>query len=249
MSWDRPGAAPYDPHTGDWYMYSQLADQGWKRLSRTVDLTGATSGALNFQISYDTEAGWDHVIVEAHQVGSDDWTTLPDSNGHTIQETGDSCAAGWVDIHPFVAHYQGADCSPTGSSGAWNSATGNSSGWQEWNVDLTAYAGHQVELSISYLTDWGTQGLGVFVDDTTVTLDGVAATETSFEDGLGGWTPAPAPEGSRETNNWARSQKAFEEGAATTTEDTVFTGFGAEGLTTADQREDFVARALDHLLG
>ena len=87
------------------------------------------------------------------------------------------------------------------------------------------------------------------MDDTSVVLDGVATAETSFEDGLGGWTPAAAPEGSRETNNWARSQKAFEEGAATTTDDTVFTGFGAEGFTTADQREEFVARALDHLLG
>ncbi len=249
VKWDRPGAAPYDPHTGEWYVYSQLADQGWKRMTRTVDLTSATSGELNFQISHDTEADWDYVIVEAHEVGTDAWTTLPDTNGHTTQETGESCAAGWDDIHPHVAHYQGADCSPTGSTGSWNAATGNSSGWQEWNVDLTAYAGKQVELSISYLTDWGTQGLGVFVDDTSVVLDGVATEETSFEADLGGWALAPAPEGSRETNNWTRTQKAFEEGAATTTDDTVFTGFGAEGLTTADQREEFVAKALDHLLG
>jgi hypothetical protein len=33
------------------------------------------------------------------------------------------------------------------------------------------------------------------------------------------------------------------------TEDTVFTGFGAEGLTTAEMRRDFVARAMAHLLG
>ncbi len=100
-----------------------------------------------------------------------------------------------MEIHPFVEHYQGADCSPTGTTGAWHAATGNSSGWQEWSVDLTPYAGKQVELSISYLTDWGTQGLGVFVDDTKVLLDGVVTEETSFEDGLGGWTLAPAPEG------------------------------------------------------
>ena len=248
VQWDRPGAAPYDPFTGEWYAYSQLADQGWKRLSRTVDLTGATSGELSFQISHDTELDWDYVIVEAHQVGTDAWTTLPDANGHTSQATGESCAAGWAALHPFVAQYQGADCSPTGDSGAWHAASGNSSGWQEWSVDLTAYAGQQVELSISYLTDWGTQGLGVFVDDTTVSLDGVATAETSFEDGLGGWTPAPAPEGTRVTNNWTRTQKAFEEGAATATEDTVFTGFGAEGLTTAEMRGDFVARAMEHLL-
>ena len=249
VKWGRPGAAPYDPHTGEWFMFSQWADQGWKRMTRTVDLTSATSGELSFQLSHDTELDWDYVVVEAHQVGTDDWTTLPDGNGHTQLGTGESCAAGWVDIHPFVAHYQGADCSPTGTTGEWHAATGNSAGWQEWNVDLSAYAGTQVEVSISYLTDWGTQGLGVFVDDTTVLVDGVATAETSFEDGLGGWTLSPAPEGSRETNNWTRTQKAFEEGAATTTEDTVFTGFGAEGLTTAEMRRDFVARAMAHLLG
>ncbi len=247
VKWGRPGAAPYDPHTGDWFMFSQWADQGWKRMTRTVDLTGATSGSLSFQMSHDTELDWDYVVVEAHPVGSDDWTTLPDANGHTQQGTGDSCDSGWVDIHPFVAHYQGADCSPVGTTGEWHAATGNSAGWQEWDIDLSAYAGQQVEVSISYLTDWGTQGLGVFVDDTEVLVAGTL-TATSFEDGLGGWTLAPAPEGSRVTNNWARTQKAFEEGAATTTDDTVFTGFGAEGLTTAQMRSDFVGRAMAHLL-
>ncbi|UUZ60637.1 DNA topoisomerase IB [Nocardioides sp. B-3] len=63
-----------------------------------------------------------------------------------------------MDIHPFVAHYRGADCSPIGTTGEWHAATGNSAGWQEWDVDLSAYAGQQVEVSISYLTDWGTPG-------------------------------------------------------------------------------------------
>lgn len=248
IEWNRPGGAPFDPHTGEWYLFSQTADQGWKRLSRTVDLSGATSGALKFQMSHDTEADWDYVVVEAREAGTDNWTTLPDSNGHTAQGTGESCAAGWDAIHPFVAHYQGAGCSPTGTTGAWHAATGSSGGWQEWDVDLTAYAGKQVEVSISYITDWGTQGLGVFVDDTQVVVDGAVTAETSFEDGLGGWTPSAPPEGSRVTNNWERSQTAFEEGAGTVTEDTVFTGFGIEGLTTAAMRRDFVAAAMEHLL-
>jgi hypothetical protein len=248
VQWVRPGAAPYDPFTDEWYMFSQWADQGWKRLSRTVDLTGKSSGTLTFQMSYDTELDWDYVVVEAHEVNTDTWTTLPDANGHTTQGTGDSCPEGWVELHPFIEHYQGADCSPTGTTGAWHAATGSSAGWQEWSVDLTPYAGKQVELSISYLTDWGTQGLGVFVDDTRITLDGAVTEETSFEDDLGGWTAAPAPEGTRETNNWTRSQKAFEEGSVTTTDDTVFTGFGAEGLTSAEMRNDFIARAMAHLL-
>ena len=199
-------------------------------------------------MSHDTELDWDFVAVEAHEVGTDSWTTLPDANGHTTQGTGESCAEGWIELHPFIEHYQGADCSPTGTTGAWHAATGSSSGWQEWSIDLTPYAGKQVELSISYLTDWGTQGLGVFVDDTKVTLDGVVTDETSFETDLGGWTQAAPPEGSLETNTWTRSQKAFEEGSVTTTDDTVFTGFGAEGLTSAEMRNDFIARAMAHLL-
>lgn len=248
IEWARPGGAPFDPNTGEWYVFSQTADQAWKRLSRTVDLTGATSGALKFQMSHDTEADWDYVVVEAREVGTENWTTLPDANGHTAQGTGDSCASGWDSIHPFVTHYQGAGCSPTGTTGSWHAATGSSGGWQEWNVDLTAYAGKQVEVSISYITDWGTQGLGVFIDDTQVLVDGAVTASTSFEDGLGGWTPSPAPAGSRVTNNWERSQTAFQEGAGTVTDDTVFTGFGIEGLTTAAMRRDFVAAAMSHLL-
>jgi bacillopeptidase F (M6 metalloprotease family) len=246
--WVRPGGAPYDPRTGGWYVYSQQDDISYKRLSRTVDLTNASSGALNFWTSHDIETDWDYMFVEAHTVGSDDWTTLPDANGHTQQGTGESCASGWDELHPFIGHYQGADCSPTGSTGEWHAATGNSNGWQQWSVDLSDYAGQQVEVSISYASDWGTQGLGAFVDDAAVTVDGVEQSATSFEDDLGGWTVTGAPEGSEPNNNdWQRDQLAFEEGAVVVTDDTVYAGFGAEGLA-PEQRDDFVARSLQHLL-
>jgi Immune inhibitor A-like, MAM domain len=189
-------------------------------------------------------------MVEAHTVGQEDWTTVPDANGHTQQGTGESCPAGWVEqLHPHLAHYQNAQCQPTGSTGAWNAATGNSGGWQEWNVDLSAYAGKQVEISISYVSDWATQGLGVFLDDTSVAVGGTT-TETSFETDLGGWTVSGVPSGSAgNSNDWIRTQTAFDEGAGVTTDDTVFVGFGAEGLTTQDMRNDFVKRAIQHLFG
>ena len=43
-------------------------------------------------------------------VGTDTWTTLPDTNGKTQTGTGagtdGSCGAGWVEeLHPFLAHY------------------------------------------------------------------------------------------------------------------------------------------------
>jgi hypothetical protein len=77
-----------DPATGE----RREADVSYKRLTRTIDLTGATSDELSFWSSYATETDWDVLFVEAHPVGSDDWTTLPDANGHTQTGTGESCA-------------------------------------------------------------------------------------------------------------------------------------------------------------
>jgi hypothetical protein len=246
VDWMRPGAAPFDPRTGSWYLYSGRNDESYKRLTRTVDLTAAATGSLNFWSSYDTEADWDYLFVEAHEVGTDNWTTLPDANGHTQTGTGESClnGNGWRELHPQLNHYQGQDCSPTGTTGTWNAATGASGGWVNWQVDLSAYAGKQVELAITYASDWGTQGLGVFVDDVTLSTGAT----TSFEADLGGWTVAAPPPGSGAGPSFTRSQTAFDEGAVVVTQDTVYTGFGLEGLSAAT-RNDLVARALRHLLG
>lgn len=117
-------------------------------------------------------------------------------------------------------------------------------------ADLSGYAGKQVEVSITYASDWSTQGLGVFLDDARVLVDGSTVAETSFESAdLGGWTVAGPPPGSAgNANDWSRSQQAFEEGSVVVTGDTVYLGFGLEGLPPA-ARDDLVARSLTHLTG
>jgi hypothetical protein len=241
---------PFEPHTGTYYMYSQIADITYKRLTRTVDLSGKTSGNLSFWVSRDTEQDWDHVFVEAHTVGQDDWTTLRDLNGHTSTATGESCPAGWRELHPFLDHYQtlNADgtCSPTGTTGAWNAASGNSGGWQQWSIDLSPYAGKQVEVSIAYVSDWSVQGLGVFVDDTVLST----GETTSFEDGLGGRSITGPPPGSAPNgNNFVRTTAAgFPEGAAITTDDTIYFGFGFEGIASPGTRSAVMGRAMTYLL-
>ena len=250
LEWNRgDGPGPYDPYSGAWYLYSQRADATYKRLTRTVDLAGATTGRLDFRTSYDLETDWDYLFVEARRVGTENWTTLPEARGKTSRSTGDSCAEDWRVLHPQLDRYQGADCMPVGTTGEWHAATGSSNGWQPWSIDLKDYAGQQVELSIAYASDFSVQGLGVFLDDLTVTAGGVPVS-TSFEDDLGGWTVSGAPAGSApNSNDWIRTQRAFDEGSAVTTEDTVFLGFGAEGLATQDQRTDVIRLSLKHLLG
>lgn len=187
------------PHTGSRYVFSQLADSSYKRLTRTVPVPAA-GGHLSFWTTRDTEQDWDYTFVEARTPGQDDWTTLPDVNGHSDQEVGLSCPNGWLDMHPQLAHYQTPTddgCDPTGTTGAWWAASGASDGWEQWDVDLSAWAGASVEISLAYASDGGFQRPGgVFLDD----IEGPAgAGSTSFEDDadpLDGWTVSGAPVGS-----------------------------------------------------
>ncbi len=241
--YDRPGG-PFDPHSGQYYVYSQMADQAFKRIGRTVTLP-ADSPELKFWISYDIEPDWDYAFVEIREAGSDIWTTLPDINGQTTQSTGESCTEGWVTrIHPFLAHYMDESCNPQGSTGDWHAFTGNSSGWQLVAMDLSDYAGKTVEINISYATEWTTQNLGVFVDD--IEISGQIMED--FEFGLGDWTVSVAP-GSEALNNWIRMTGAgFPEGPAMRTADSVYLGFGFEAIDTLHNRTAVMDRVMQYLL-
>ncbi|HEU5179239.1 MAG TPA: M14 family zinc carboxypeptidase [Candidatus Polarisedimenticolia bacterium] len=244
----------FEPHTGDWLVWSNLANAAYKRLSRTITVP-AGGATLEFWTSYNLEFSFDYLVIEAHTVGQDNWTTLPDTNGHTSGDLSDdgACPGGWSALHPFLAHYQTLDsqtgrCSPTGSTGAWNAATGNSQGWQQWRIDLSSYAGTQVEVSITVLSDLSVQEFpGVFVDDISVsTGEGT----TSFEGGLDGWTVPGAPPGDgANLNDWVRrGGLGIKEAAAVATEDTVYMGFGLEGVTGADTRNELMRVVIDYLL-
>ena len=139
------------PRTGSQFAISQVGEPAYKRLARTIAVP-AGGATMSFWIKRDTEASWDHVFVEAHTVGADDWTTLRDLNGHTSADTGASCPF-WLGLHPFLEHYQSDNgdgtCSPTGSSGSWWAASGASDGYEQWQVDLGAYANKSVEVSIT----------------------------------------------------------------------------------------------------
>jgi hypothetical protein len=227
------------------------------RLTRTVDLSGTTAAdapTLHAQLSYDTEPGYDNVIVEAHTVGQDDWTTLADLNGHTGTEVPAECEAGFLLAeHPWLGHYltvpdtEDGSCAATGTSGAWNAMTDSSGGWVQTAFDLSAYAGKQVEVSISYITDPSTGGVGVFVDDTSVTAGGTTVDSEGFETGLGPWTvPGPPPGSPTGPLDFKRSQALV--AAAVATEDTVLLGLGLEQLATPAARNATMKDALKTLL-
>ena len=92
----------------------------------------------------------------------------------------------------------------------------------------------------------------MFIDDIVVST---GEGSTSFEedaDPLDGWTVPGAPEdpdGVEEpnTNDWVRrGGLGIKEGAAVATPDTLYLGFGLEGITGAETRNEVMGRALGH---
>jgi len=110
-------------------------------------------------------------------------------------------------------------------------------------------------VSISVVSDWGFQQFpGAFVDDVVVST---GEGSTSFEDDgdpMDGWTVSGAPqdpdgvEGAN-VNDWLRrGGYGIAEGAVITTPDTIYMGFGFEGITGSATRNEVMDRAVDHLL-
>ncbi|MFE2272930.1 M14 family zinc carboxypeptidase [Streptomyces lavendulae] len=246
---------PYAPYAGTGMAAATHEDDDWKRLTRTVDLTKVTAAdrpQLKMALNWNTEEGYDHAVLEARTAGGEDWTTLPDSGGLSSTTVPAECEAGFfVNDHPFLRHYLTLDaggCSPSGTSGAWNSFTGSSGGWKQVSFDLSAYAGKTVEVSLSYVTDPGSGGRGVFADEARVSVGGADQAVEGFESSLGAWTAQGAPAGSPDVpGDWSRSGELFKSYAAVTTRDTVLLGFGLEHLPAAADRAVLLGKALRSL--
>ncbi|WP_461472294.1 M14 family metallopeptidase [Microbacterium sp. HJ5] len=249
-------SGPFVPVEGEWAAFAGHVDEGYLRLGRTFDVPDVADGesvTFDAQLSYATEGGYDHVILEVRPVGTDEWTTLPDLGDATSSAPSAECEAGYyVDMHPQLEHYLtvGDPCLSTGTIGEWNSFTGFSGGWIPVSFDLSAYEGEEIELVLSYVTDPFTGDTGAIVDDTRFTVSGSEVEAEGFESGFGDWTVLGAPESSPGNGgDWERVSVGGPYYGATATPDSVLFGFGLEQLSTDAERAAVVARLLDHFEG
>ena len=214
------------------------------------------------------------MIVEAHTVGQDDWTTLPDVNGHTTDDLSNdlACTGGWSNpadaenvLHPFLTHYQTFDpatskCSSTGSTGKWHAANGSSpagSSWR-WISRLRGRAGRDLDHLGERL---GLRAVpGVFLDDIVVST---GEGSTSFEDDadpIDGWEVTGAPQTPAESRDptpmtGPRTGSRDQGRATVATDDSLYLGFGLEGVSDlasdpgTDDRNQVMASCVEYLVG
>ena len=266
-SWARSESGPFSPHGGQQYLYSGADDEAYKRLSTQVDVP-ASGGTLTFFTSFDIELDWDYLFVEAAPAGSDDWTTLPDVNGHTSQGTGESChdGGGWATLHDRLLHYQTKSRRLVHADrdhrrlACGDRILGRLAGVED---RPDPYAGQTIDLAIVHASDWAVQNLGVWLDDVTIDA-GADSSTTGFEGtDLGVWQNGPALASSPNPIQWneAPSTQTFQEGAVigtkdltfvdgtqyltSPTRDTVYAGFELGTLNEAD-RTSFFEEVLEY---
>lgn len=169
---DFAGIFPHSP-TNEWY--SDGTAWSWFQLGQTFAIPG-TGATLKFWSNYDIEEDWDYGYVEVHDLNTGEWYTLPGLNTiSTLPNPQDNpnCPD---EVEPFTYNL---------TEGKWYAFTGNSGGWYQEQMDLTPFAGHDIELYFTYWTDGYTNLQGWYVDDIQIPEIGFS---DNVESGANGWT-------------------------------------------------------------
>jgi len=138
---------PTDPHSGRAMWWSDRADGLDSTLTRTVDLRGATRPTLSYWTWYEIEKDYDYAYIAVSTDKGARWTTLRASATTTEDTNGMNLGNGY-----------------TGTSGGGGTPT-----WIQQEVDLSAYAGKEIDLRFEYVTDGAVTFHGFAIDDITIT--------------------------------------------------------------------------------
>ena len=144
------GLANMTAHSGQYVWWGEAANSSDTTLTREFDLTSAKTATLTFWTWYDVEQDFDYAYVEASTDGKH-WKTLKGTS-----TTNDD---------PNGANY-GNGC--TGKSGVPASDKKGQAKWIQGKVDLSDYAGQDVQLRFEYITDAGVTHAGFFLDDVEI---------------------------------------------------------------------------------
>lgn len=151
---------PASAYSGEYAVWSNKGDESDMTLTRTFDFTGLSAPlTLTYWTWYDIEADYDYVYLEASTDG-ERWEILTTPSGTAEDPSGNSYGWGYNDL---------------------SDGTGT---WVQEQVDLSPYAGRQLQLRFEYVTDAAVNGEGMLIDDVAIPETGYFE---DFETGDGGW--------------------------------------------------------------
>lgn len=161
------GVLPEDPYSGKYAVWSNKGDESNMTLTRTFNLTPITDPVeMTFRMWFDLETDYDYLYLTASTDGGKTWEIIKTPSCTYDNPSGNSYGCGY---------------------------NGETGGWVEETVDLTAYTGREVMVRFEYVTDAAVNGEGFLLDDISIPAIGYS---TDFETGLDGW----------EAEGWVRIQ-------------------------------------------
>ncbi len=159
-----------DPYSGDWTWWSYNSTASVTNLTRTVDLSDVTTATLEYNISGETGRfpGYLHVMVSTD---GEEWEVLEGGLMDLFDYYGDAPGA----------HYAGFQLE-----------------WQSDHIDLSGYAGQEVQIRFEYITSNSIAGPGFMLDNISIPEIGWSDDVETLDEG---W----------ETNGFLRTQGVVEQ--------------------------------------
>nr|WP_251025724.1 immune inhibitor A domain-containing protein [Bacillus sp. ISL-47] len=124
-------------------LWGNAGDEADNALIFEADLSSVETATLKFDNFIDIEEQWDFGVVQVSTDGGNTWKSLANENTRS-----DVVEEGYPKIKENVPGF-----------------TGHYVDWQQEAFDLTEYAGQKVLVSFRYLTDWGHNDSGWFIDN------------------------------------------------------------------------------------
>ncbi|UYZ21981.1 choice-of-anchor J domain-containing protein [Mesobacillus jeotgali] len=140
-------------------LWGNQGDEADNTLIFEADLSNVADATLNFDHYLDIEEHWDFGVVQVSTDGGETWTSLENEN-----TTSDVVEEGYPKIKENVPGF-----------------TGNVKEWASESFDLSEYAGQKVLVSFRYLTDWGYNDTGWFIDNVSIPEIGFSQDGSSTE--------------------------------------------------------------------
>jgi hypothetical protein len=154
---------PASAHSGSFAFWSNQGDESDMRLTRSFDFTGASGPlTLNYWTWYEVETDFDYVYLLASEDEGATWRFLITPSGTSMDPSGNSYGWGYNGI----------------------SGGGSAPAWIEESVDLSQFAGKQVQIRFEYVTDTAVYSEGFLLDDVSIPEVGYFS---DFEQDDGGW--------------------------------------------------------------
>jgi hypothetical protein len=124
-------------------LWGNEGDEADSALIFDADLTNKDKATLKFDNFIDIEETWDFGVVQVSTDNGKTWKSLANENTRS-----DVVDEGYPKIKDNLPGF-----------------TGTYEEWQKAEFDLSDYAGQKILVSFRYLTDWGSNGAGWYVDN------------------------------------------------------------------------------------